>query len=160
MSPDPMTAAPDGASEERRRTADRRRHSLRTLTYCGLSGRGRRRQRRRADQDYYLDWYEPRLVYVAMGIMLLSSLDALLTLTLLEHGAYEANLLMARLLSVSVQTFVTGKLIITGAGVLFLLMHAHFRILGVVTGWQALHGLLPVYVTLIVYELVLLARIQ
>jgi len=67
---------------------------------------------------------------------------------------------MARLLSVSVQTFVTGKLLITGAGVLFLLMHAHFRVLGVVTGRQALHGLVPVYVALIVYELVLLARLQ
>lgn len=153
-------AAPSAvALNDRRSGSDRRRHSLRTLTYCGLRGRGRRRHRRREHHDYYLDWYEPALVYTAVSIMLLSCFDALFTLTLLDRGADEINLLMAHLLSISDHLFVITKVAITGFGLLFLLMHAHFRIFGLVTGRQAIHALLPVYGVLIAYEVLLLARL-
>ena len=46
------------AIAERRQMHDRRVHSWRTLTYCGLKGRGRRRHARRDDYNYYLDWYD------------------------------------------------------------------------------------------------------
>jgi len=160
MSLEQTAVAAADSNDERRSGHDRRRHSLRTLTYCGLHGRGRRRHRRRAGEDYYLDWYDPTLVYAVMGIMLLSSFDALLTLTLLTRGAYEANLFMAQLLSISDHLFVIIKLAITGLGLLFLLMHAHFRIFGIITGRQAIHALLPVYGLLIAYELLLLVMIQ
>lgn len=143
-------------NEERRGQKDRRRHSWRTLTYCGLQGRGRRRHARREGHDYYLDWYEPGLVLTGLGVILLSCLDALLTLTLLEHGAYEANQFMARLLEISISTFVATKIAITCIGILFLLMHSHFQILKITTGKQVLKLALSVYSALILYELVLL----
>ncbi len=146
-------------SEERRDQTDRRRHSWRTVTYCGLHGRGRRRHARREGHDYYLDWYDPRLVLTGLGVVLLSCVDALLTLTLLNRGAYEANQLMAQLLEISTGTFVATKIAITCIGILFLLMHSHFRILKVTTGKQVLKLLLSVYGVLIVYEAVLLGTI-
>ena len=145
--------------QERRDQKDRRRHGWRTLTYCGLQGRGRRRHARREDSDYYLDWYEPGLVLTGLGIILLSCVDALLTLTLLEHGAYEANQFMARLLEINVTTFVATKIAITCIGTLFLLMHLHFRILKILNGKRVLKLVLSAYSALVVYQLILMAVI-
>lgn len=145
-------------SEERRARHDRRQHNLNTLLYCGWQQRGRRRTARRLGDNYYLDWYDSRLVLASIGILLLSCLDALLTLTLISKGAYEANLIMAHLLNISERVFVISKVVMTSASVLFLLMHAHFRILRVTTGKQVLHIILSVYGVLIVYELLLLWR--
>lgn len=151
-----------GANEittERRLGQDRRRHSWRTLTYCGLQGRGRRHQVRRSNHSYYLDRYPPGLVMTGLLVLLLSCLDALFTLTLLGRGAYEANHLMAALLEMGMHPFVVTKVAITAAGVLFLLMHSHFRLLGVTNGKRMLELLAAVYGLLICWELLLLGTI-
>jgi hypothetical protein len=145
---------------ERRMVPDRRRHSWRTLTYCGLRGRGRRRQARRTAKNYYLDHYAPGLVLTGALLMLLSSMDAAFTLTLLDKGAYEANQFMAWLLEIGNRTFVFSKIAITAAGVLFLLMHAHFQIFRIVTGKRALELLVGIYGLLIGWELLLLGMIK
>jgi len=142
-----------------RRHEDRRRHSWRTLTYCGLQGRGRRHQTRRNDHSYYLDRYRPRLVITGLLVLLLSCLDALFTLSLLSKGAYEANHLMAALLEMGVQPFVFTKVAVTAVGVLFLLMHAHFRILRVTNGQRMLEVLAGAYGLLIIWELLLMRTI-
>jgi len=146
--------------DEQREQKDRRRHDWKTVTYCGLRGRGRRRSARRDGQSYYLDRYEPGLVFTGLGIILLSCLDALLTMTLLNRGAHEANQFMAHLLEVGIGTFVTAKIAITCTGILFLLMHSHFQLLNVINGKQILKLLLFVYGALILYELVLLGIIK
>jgi hypothetical protein len=145
---------------ERRAAPDRRRHSWRTVTYCGLHGRGRRHQARRQDHSYYLDRYEYGLVFVGLLVMLLSCVDALLTLFLLDRGAYEVNYLMARLLDMGVRPFILAKIIITAAGVLFLLMHAHFRLLRVTSGKRMLQVLAAIYGLLIGWEAVLLGVVK
>ena len=141
---------------ERRRDEDRRRHSWRTVTYCGLQGRGRRYQARRSDHSYYLDRYEPGLVITGLLVLLLSCLDALFTLSLLSKGAYEANHLMAALLDLGTHPFVITKVAITVFGVLFLLMHSHFRILRVTSGKRMLQVLAGIYGLLIAWELLLM----
>ncbi len=148
------------AADERRIDDDRRQHSWRTVTYCGLNSRGRRRQARRDEHSYYLDWYEPGLVYTGLGILLLSCLDALLTLTLLNRGAYETNYFMAQLLESGNAVFVAAKVAITAVGILFLLMHSHFRLLSMTNGKRMLQFLLSVYGLLIAYELFLLGTVQ
>ncbi len=148
----------DGA--ERRLGHDRRRHNWRTVTYCGLHGRGRRRQARRNGQSYYLDWYDPKLVFTGLTVLLMSCLDAIFTLTLLTRGAYEANYFMAVLLDIGDGIFVVTKVVITAMGIVFLLMHAHFRILGITSGKRLLQFLVPVYGLLIAYELVLLGMVK
>ena len=121
--------------------------------------RGRRRQARREGHNYYLDWYDPALVFTGLAVLLMSSLDALFTLTLLSKGAYEANYFMAQLLELSIEVFVWSKVAITVAGVMFLLMHANFQVLGITSGKRMLQFMVPVYGLLIVYELVLLGAI-
>lgn len=156
---DHTTATLAADAGERRAGADRRRHSWRTVTYCGLHGRGRRRQARRQDHSYYLDRYEHSLVLVGLLIMLLSCLDALLTLTLLDKGAYEANYLMAQLLEIGIRPFIVAKVVITAAGVLFLMMHAHFRVLHITSGKRMLQVLVSIYALLIGWEVLLLGVI-
>lgn len=146
-------------SAERRHDEDRRRHSWRTLTYCGLQGRGRRHQVRRIDHSYYLDRYAPGLVMTGLLVLLLSCVDAMFTLTLLGKGAYEANQLMAALLDLGTHPFVITKIAITAFGVVFLLMHSHFRVLRITNGKRMLEFLAGVYVLLIGWELLLLRAI-
>jgi len=151
-------AIPAGAETtgEKRCGPDRRRHSWHTVTYCGLDGRGRRRNARRSGHNYYLDWYEPRLVITGLAVLLLSCMDAMFTLTLLQKGAYEANHFMAWLLGIGDGIFVATKVAITAAGILFLLMHSHFHIFNITNGRRMLQLLAGIYGLLIVYELVLL----
>ena len=150
---DEMSAS---AEVERRETHDRRLHSWRTVTYCGLQGRGRRRQARRCEYNYYLDWYDTKLVFTGLAVLVMSCLDALFTLTLLGRGASEANYFMARLLETSDELFITVKVAVTAFGIIFLLMHSHFRILRIISGKQLLQLLVGVYGLLIAYELLLL----
>ena len=145
---------------QRREHEDRRNYSLRTVTYCGLQGRGRRRAARRSGEDYYLDWYDPKLVLTGIAVLFMSSLDALFTLTLLDRGAYEANYFMARLLESSDGLFVTVKQSVTAAGIVFLLMHSHFRIMRLVSGKRLLQMMVPVYGILIIYEVILLGVLK
>ncbi len=150
----------DDSASERRAEQERRRHSWRTLTYCGLQGQGRRRHARRDGHSYYLDWYKPSLVFTGLAVLLLSCLDALLTLTLLNRGAYEANLLMAHLLETSDIVFVVTKVTVTAIGIVFLLMHSHFRLLNITSCKHVLQFLVPAYGLLIIYELFLLGLIK
>ena len=93
------------AIAERRERHDRRRHSWRTITYCGFEGRGRRRSARRNDCDYNLDCYDPKLVITGIAVMVMSYLDALFSLMLLEWGDDDDKFLMGRLLLKSDELF-------------------------------------------------------
>lgn len=162
MSVQPQTIALDNnndRSKERRLGPDRRRHNWRTVTYCGLHGRGRRRHARRHDHSYYLDYYDPRIVMTGLLVLFLSCVDAMFTLTLLGMGAYEANYFMAELLKMGDAVFVITKVAITAVGITFLMMHAHFRILRVTSGRRMLQFLAGVYGLLIGWELYLLGSI-
>lgn len=151
-----ILAAAGDTEVDRRQGPDRRRHTWRTITYCGLHGRGRRRQTRRHDSNYYLDHYDHRLVVTGVLVLLMSCADAMLTLTLLKRGAFEANYLMAQLLEIGEAPFIVTKIVITAACVLFLLMHAHFRVLRITNGKRMLHLAAGVYGLLIGWEVLLL----
>jgi hypothetical protein len=148
------------AVAERRETPDRRRHSWRTITYCGFQARGRRHNARRSGHSYYLDRYEPKLVFTGIAVLLMSCLDALFTLTLLSKGANEANYLMARLLETSEGLFIAVKLALTAFAILFLMMHSHFQLLRITNGKRLLQFAAAVYGLLIGYELILLGLIR
>ena len=73
-------------SDRSRRSKERRRLSLATFT-MGIRVGNRRDGRRTSDQlGYYVDRFESQLLYVALGIMLLSAADAVFTLRLLQMG--------------------------------------------------------------------------
>ena len=112
---------------ERRAADERREFSWRTVFFGFL--RSRRRSPRRGDEDdvVFLDWHHPWLFFLAVGIMLLSTADALLTLTLLQHGMIEANPFMAGMLGQGGAAFAVSKVVMTGTGILILVFLAKFR---------------------------------
>jgi hypothetical protein len=152
----PATGVAATTTAECREKHDRRLHSWQTITYCGFQGRGRRRHARRNGNNYYLDWYDPSLVFIGITILLMSCLDALFTLILLNRGAYEVNFFMVRLMEISDGLFVAIKMAVTAFGIVFLLMHAHFQIFRILSGKRLLQIFMAVYGLLIGYELILL----
>jgi hypothetical protein len=144
-----MSAAADDG--DRRRPADRRRLTWRSLLQGGLTPR-RRVGRREADHSGVIDWHSPHLLFLAMVILLLSVADAFLTLTLLEHGAHEANPLLAFVLEQHPKAFAVVKMALTGGGILVLVALARARLFRVMRVAGVLHGIALGYTALIVYE--------
>lgn len=145
-----------GIPAERRQWAERRNHSLRSFLYGGL--RPRRRVGRR-DGDHnriFLDWHEPRVLYLALGIVLMSCADALFTLNLLAVGAEEANALMRTLIGQDVVYFLRLKIGITAVSVVLLGVAARRHFLGVVPVIRLLQLFCAGYAILVAYEAYLL----
>ena len=149
------TWTPDRSEGDRARER-RRTPFLQNYRYWGSRGRRKSVRRREDKVGTYVDWYEPRLSLTAIAILLLCILDAILTLHLLHHGAFEANWLMAALLAQDLHLFAVVKLSLTALGVLFLVVHAHFTVFRRFRVARVLDGLLLLYLCLVGYELMLL----
>ncbi len=151
-------AACDGPPD-RRDFAERRSRSLRTFVYGNFRPR-RRNSRRETDQHQFLfDWHEPRVLFLALGVLLLSCTDALFTLNLINIGASEANVFMASMLAGGVDLFVTSKIWITSLSVVVLVVAARRRFLGPINVEHLLQFFFALYVLLIGYELYLFVYI-
>jgi hypothetical protein len=150
----PLTA-PAGAhgtvAVERRIGGDRRRLTVRTFLQGGFTPR-RRRGRRSTDSVLIVDWHEPHLLFLAIGILLLSVADAFLTLTLLMRGAREANPLLEYVLDAHPELFAGAKMCLTGAGVLVLVALARATVFRIIRVSAIMHWFLLGYAALIGYE--------
>jgi len=135
---------------DRRRGYDRRRVTLRTFVQGGLKPR-RRGGRRAEDAFLQVDWHEPHLLVVSTTILLLSVADALLTLLLLSHGAYEANPVMAYVLRDHPEAFAAVKMALTGSGVLVLVAASRAKVLRLILVSSIIHAFLLAYVALSCY---------
>src|SRR5262245_59244715 len=144
---------------ERRRALDRRSRTLRALVHGSLTPR-RRGPRRGSDRDLAaVDWHHPQWLAVSLLILIFSFADAILTITLLQRGAYEANPIMAHLLNGSGWGFAVAKIGLTAGGVVLLTLMAHMRVFGRLPVSVVLYGLLTAYAVLIGYEAWLLDKI-
>jgi len=121
----------------------------------------RRRGPRRGDEASFaaVDWHHPQWLAISILIVLLSCIDAFLTITLIDHGAYEANPLMAPLVKSSPLLFALVKIGLTGAGVVMLTLLARMRVFRRVPISALLYALLAAYALLIAYEARLLHHI-
>jgi hypothetical protein len=156
MNPD--SPIPDEVTRERRRQ-NRRHFSLRSL-FGALFTLRRRRSRRKDDQlNTYIDWYEPWPLVASVVIILLSSLDAFLTLILLNHGAVELNVLMDWLIKMDIRTFAAVKLAITGLALIILVLHFNFQLYRVLPVRYLMYALMPLYAFLIAHEISLLGEL-
>jgi len=106
-----------------------------------------------------IDWHHPQWLAVALLILIASFADAVLTLTLLSHGAIEANPFMAMLLEGSGLGFATVKIGLTAFGVVFLILLARARAFRWVPVGALLYAVLAGYAVLIAYELWMLEQI-
>jgi hypothetical protein len=136
---------------DRREGYDRRDLTWRTFIRGGLTPR-RRGNRRGTEHQALVDWHEPHLLFLSVAILLLSVTDALLTLTLMAHGAHEANPLLAFLLESHPRWFAGVKMALTGGGVLVLVALARARLFRIIKVSAIMHWCLLAYVTLIAYE--------
>jgi hypothetical protein len=140
---------------DRRDAVDRRDGPWRAFLYGNFRPR-RRSSRRQADAHYYwFDWHEPRVLYLALGILLLSCTDALFTLNLLHSGASEANPLMASMLATGLDSFVAAKIGITSCSVVLLVVVARRSFVGTFSVEHLLRTIFAGYVLLVCYEVYL-----
>ncbi len=94
-----------------------------------------------------------------MLITVLSCVDAALTLTLLAHGSYELNPMMAPLVDGSPLVFTSVKVGLTAGGVVLLTLAARMRAFGRIPVSFLLYAVLLGYGTLVFYELRMLQDI-
>ncbi|RMF96598.1 MAG: hypothetical protein D6727_07895 [Gammaproteobacteria bacterium] len=121
--PDPATPElADAACPEieRRVRAERRSHGAYSFLYGSLRPRRRSGRRRGDEQRTFLDWHEPGVLYLSLAILLMSCVDALLTLNILTAGGRELNGFMDWLIRSDPLWFVAAKILITGSGVTLL----------------------------------------
>lgn len=145
---------------QKRQAAPERRVSIFGALWRSSFARRRRGPRRGTDRHPVMtDWFEPQWLATAIVILLLSVADALLTLTLIAHGASELNPLMEPLVHGSGHGFALWKLGLTAFGVVMLTVLARFRVLGGIAVGSILYVVLCVYLLLVGYELWLLREL-
>ena len=144
--------------KEKRRTADRRTNNKARLKYLLFNGR---RERIRRDEDrgkiFFFDRYNQKLFLAITIILLLSILDALLTLIVVDKGATELNPVMAHFLEYGAMPFIVAKYVLTSVGVLILLIFKNVFIAKIKI---YTHSLFPcvifVFIAVIAWELFLI----
>ena len=109
--------------DEKRCGKDRRTHRFPKLKYLLFAGR-RARVRREEDWEgtFYFDRYSSNIFAAIVLILLLSVLDALLTLYLVEKGSTELNPVMSYFLKYGPFVFMGAKYFLTCLGVVILLL--------------------------------------
>ena len=144
--------------KEKRRRIDRRTNNKARLKYLLFNGR---RERSRRDEDrgkvFIFDRYNQKFFLAITAILVLSILDAVLTLVVIQRGAEELNPVMAYFLEHGTLTFIVAKYVLTSIGVLILLIFKNVFLtqLKIYT-----HSLFPcviiVFMTVIAWELFLI----
>ncbi len=132
---------------------DRRRHPTPLISSYTFGG-GRRKTIRRVDEKrthLFVDLYSARLLFIVATVITLSSIDAYLTLLLIEKGkVVEANPFMASVLSYGVFPFVFVKFLITASALLVLCLFKNARIARI-----SLPLAVTIYLCVISYEVYL-----
>jgi hypothetical protein len=156
----PVATSSDVSDPDRRNFVDRRKRTFYSLFYGSFNPRRRAVRRDGPPSLRDLDWHQPQWLAVAMLIVLLSCVDAALTLTLISHGAYEVNPVMAPIVGGSAFVFTIVKVGLTAGGVVLLTLAVRLRAFGRVPVSFLLCAVLAGYAALIVYELRLLEEIS
>ena len=105
------------SGKDRRTKSD---FNIRSLLFGGKREKIRRQED--SKRIFCVDHYSPELFFAIVSILLLCVIDALLTLTLLDRGAQEANPVMAYFLKFGPYTFFACKYLLAIIPVIILLM--------------------------------------
>ena len=135
---------------------DRRQFGWRTVLFGFLRSRRRSTRREEEGEPLFTDWHHPWLFFLAVGTMLLSCIDAFMTLQLLERGAIEVNPLMAVVIGHSALMFASTKIILTGVGILVLVFLSRARFMDLFRTGVILTVFFSFYACLVCYEFVYL----
>lgn len=118
--------------------------------------RGRRKKARRAGEgeNYYVDRYELRYLFLIITILVFCFLDAFLTVILLQLGAQELNPFMLLFIEKDVVFSMVIKYVMTAVSLIFILIHKNFRIFRNVRVYSLLYCVLTLYVALVLFEFI------
>jgi len=112
---------------------------------------GRRKIVRRGDDKkthVFVDLYSTRLMIAVLSLICLSSLDAYLTLSLIEKGkVVEANPIMAYFLDLGIMHFTMTKFAITATALIILCVFKNLNISRI-----SIPVALKIYLVVIIYE--------
>jgi len=143
---------------DKRAINKRRNDSWKTILFGFLRSR-RHNFRRELDAEIlFLDWHHPWLFFLAVGTMIMSGLDAFMTLQLIERGMIEVNPVMAAILGHGTMVFAVSKMMMTGTSILVLVYLAKARFLNRFRAGLLLTVVFSIYACLICYEFVHLIR--
>ena len=145
---------------EYRTDADRRELTWRTVLYGYVRSRRHTTRRTSEAEPLFTDYHHPWLFFLAIGIMVLSCLDAALTLQLLDRGAIEINPVMAAVIGQSTTAFALTKMFLTSFGVLALVFMARSRFMSRFRTGLILTFFFNCYAVLVCYEFVSLIRLS
>ena len=146
---------------DRRSLYDRRK--ITGLDMRRLSGAGNRRFIRRQEDKsriFFVDQFSTKQFLFIVVILFLSVSDALLTLFLIDHGAYETNPIMAYFLNIGPYYFFTVKYLLTSLGVIVLLIFRNlsFRIFKI-SASALLYLISGMFIAVVAWEVYLISKI-
>jgi hypothetical protein len=127
-----------------------------------LFGGKRKTIRREEDKQriFYLDHYSSWLFIIIVSILILCVVDAFLTLFLLNHGAYEANPVMAFFLKFGPYTFFVSKYLLTIVPVICLLMFRNTVVRVIkISARTVLYVIVVFYLAVVVWEFYLISNV-
>ena len=136
----------------------RRTFTWRTVFYGFMRSRRHRFRREDETEVVFLDWHHPWLFFLSVGVMLMSCVDAFMTLQLLDRGMIEANPVMDAILGKGTQAFAVSKMVMTGTGIMMLVFLAKARFLNRFRAGLFLTFFFSIYACLICYEFVFLLK--
>lgn len=141
-----------------RRSQDRRLDVSFICAYHLGVKTGRRKIERRLNHKNsgYIDHYPWFLMFVVVGILLLSICDAVFTLQILANGGKELNWFMAVLIEESDSKFIALKLALTSLALILLVIHHNVQLTGKLRVRHLKYMVLVGYSLLMGYELHLL----
>ena len=154
-----QTAAIDPSYSDRREQSDRRSFSSKTLYYGVIRSRRRHARRENDHLTTYMDWYQGKLMLFALGILLLSVTDAVLTLHLISNGASEVNPVMNYFLNQGIQIFVSAKMLMTAVPLVLLTAASNYALFNRLRIASIFPVMLGSYMMLFLYELFLIFSI-
>lgn len=147
--------------EERRSGKDRRSRPTSPLTVSSLAG-SRKYYRRKEDRKryYFVDLYSPLVVTLYLTTLVLSLVDALLTLRLIEAKFGELNPVMDFFLQKGPTPFIIAKWALTSLGLTVLLVLKNVYVWRGRIRTAALLAIFPfLYLVLIAYELIMVMNL-
>lgn len=145
--------------EERREYDDRRQRPTRSLHHYGITGRRSLKRRKDDLQLHGTDHFEKPVWLAALAIIVLSVVDYILTMHILESGGAELNLLMNYVVQQGGVFFFMVKYSLTVLAVFILLAHHQHRFLRTIRVKTILYGIVLGYLSLFLYEIRLISTI-